>query len=129
MAPPPHTKATTTTSNSGGGIKGLLQRTGRLVHRTGTWILETGTNVAVLTYKWGGQAAFVVATSSVLVLMPLLFEIAREGEMLEMEKLQANDFRTKGYSDRQLKEMGFSDAVLHTPSVATMGSSSSSSSK
>ena len=60
-----------------GGIKGFIQRTGKLVIGTGTWIAQTG---AMFTYKWGGHAAFVIATSSVLVLMPLLFEISREGE-------------------------------------------------
>ena len=68
-------------SRSGsGGIKGMIQRTGKFVHSTGTWVAHAGATAAMFTYKWGGQAAFVVATSSVLVLMPLLFEIAREGE-------------------------------------------------
>jgi len=40
--------------------------------------------------------------------------------MLETERAQVKDFKSKGYSDRQLQEMGFSDAAIHTPSVASM---------
>eukprot|EP00522_Entomoneis_paludosa_P018314 CAMPEP_0172453198 /NCGR_PEP_ID=MMETSP1065-20121228/10633_1 /TAXON_ID=265537 /ORGANISM="Amphiprora paludosa, Strain CCMP125" /LENGTH=115 /DNA_ID=CAMNT_0013205373 /DNA_START=12 /DNA_END=359 /DNA_ORIENTATION=- len=109
------------TSPSGGGLKGFLTRTGKVVHNTGTYIFQVGSSAAMWTYKWGGSTAFVVATSSVLVFMPLLFEIGREGEMLEMEKLQVNDLKTKGYSDRQLREMGFSELVVHAPSVASLG--------
>mmetsp|Transcript_10010 Transcript_10010/g.13223 ORF Transcript_10010/g.13223 Transcript_10010/m.13223 type:complete len:114 (+) Transcript_10010:106-447(+) len=106
-----------------GGIKGFFQRTGKVVHSAGMACVQFGSTGALWAYKWGGSTAFVVATSSVLVFMPLLFEIGREGEMLETEKLQANDMKSKGYSDRQLKDMGFSDLVLHTPSVASLGAS------
>ena len=60
-----------------GGIKGLLQKTGK----AGMWAVETGQAVFHWTYRWGGQAAFVLATTSMVVLMPLLFEITREGQV------------------------------------------------
>lgn len=114
-------KSGTTSGRNGGGLKGFLQRTGKIANNTGSFIFHIGTSIMNWSYKWGGSTAFVVATSSVLVFFPLLFEIGREGEMLEMEKLQSKDLKSKGYSDRQLKEMGFSDAVLHAPAVASMG--------
>jgi len=51
--------------------------------------------------------------------MPLIFEIAREGQMIENEKVQVKDLRNQGYADRQLVEMGFCEAaVRRAPSVA-----------
>jgi hypothetical protein len=40
--------------------------------------------------------------------------------MIETEKSQIKDYKSRGYSDRQLQEMGFSDAAMHTPSVASL---------
>jgi len=38
--------------------------------------------------------------------------------MIEVERTQAKDLRSQGYSDRQLMELGFSDIVVRPPSVA-----------
>jgi len=35
-----------------------------------------------------------------------------------MERAQAKDLRSKGYSDRQLTEMGLSELAIRPPSVA-----------
>lgn len=51
----------------------------------------------------------------------ILFSFSRFLQLLEMERLEANDLKSKGYVDRQLKELGFSDMVLHAPSVVTSG--------
>jgi hypothetical protein len=50
--------------------------------------------------------------------VPLLLD----AQLVEMERLEVNDLKTKGYSDRQLKDLGFTDMVLHVPSVASMSS-------
>jgi hypothetical protein len=47
-----------------------------------------------------------------------MFEIAREGQMLETDRITVKEYRNRGYSDRQLQEMGFSEASIHSPSVA-----------
>ena len=44
-------------------------------------------------------------------------EIDREGQVLKLEKLQVNDFKSKGYTDNQLIQMGFSEGALYNPSV------------
>lgn len=77
---------TTTNMSTAGGIKGFLQKTGK----AGIWAMETGTSLFKWTYKFGGQAAFVLATTSMVVLMPLLFEITREGQV-------CNDYSLKIY--------------------------------
>jgi len=39
--------------------------------------------------------------------------------MIETEKQQVKDFRSQGYSDRQLQEIGFCEAAIRrAPSVA-----------
>ena len=64
-------------SKPAGGIKGFLQKTGK----AGLWAMETGSSLAQWTYRYGGQAAFILATTSMVVLMPLLFEITREAQV------------------------------------------------
>ena len=40
-------------------------------------------------------------------------------QMIETEKQQVKDFRSQGYSDRQLQEIGFCEAsIRRAPSVA-----------
>lgn len=39
--------------------------------------------------------------------------------MLQNEKIQVKDLRNQGMSDRQLQEMGFMEAAIHAPAVAT----------
>lgn len=38
--------------------------------------------------------------------------------MLETDRITVKEFRSRGYSDRQLQDMGFSTAAIHSPSVA-----------
>jgi len=38
-----------------------------------------------------------------------------------MEKSVVKDFRNQGFGDRQLAEMGFTQAAIHEPSVAKSG--------
>ena len=44
-------------------------------------------------------------------------EIDREGQTIKLEKLQVSDFKSKGYTDNQLIQMGFSENALYNPSV------------
>lgn len=68
-------------SKQAGGVKGIIQRTGKFFFATGIYVRDTGTAAAKVGYKYGGKIAFAVATTTMVVLMPLLFEIAREGEV------------------------------------------------
>ena len=49
-----------------------------------------------------------------------LFFVVLWCQMLETERAQVKDLKGKGYSDRQLQELGFSDNALHAPSVASL---------
>ena len=100
-----------------------------------------------------GNIGFMVATTSIVVLMPLIFEIMREGQvcilvfcigynncrgnkiisyiiltsklyraypntnntlvqMIETDKLHVKELRQQGYSDNQLRELGFPAVAL-----------------
>lgn len=43
-------------------------------------------------------------------------------QMLENDRSLVKDLKSRGYSERQLSEMGFSASAIHNPSVASMKS-------
>ena len=74
-------------------------------------------------FCWDGfQALCKVCDFIRFSLLPRFLITLVRRQLLETERLEANDLRSKGYADRQLKELGFSDMVLHSPSVSTMTS-------
>jgi hypothetical protein len=42
----------------------------------------------------------------------------RRSQMLENERMQVKELKNRGYSPRQLQEMGYSESALHTPALA-----------
>jgi hypothetical protein len=38
--------------------------------------------------------------------------------MLENERMQVKELKNRGYSPRQLQEMGYTESALHTPALA-----------
>mmetsp|Transcript_34308 Transcript_34308/g.41048 ORF Transcript_34308/g.41048 Transcript_34308/m.41048 type:complete len:113 (+) Transcript_34308:198-536(+) len=100
---------------SSGGLKGFFRKAGKSFYTGGLFATDQSVWMAEKLCKIG----FIIATTSIVALMPLIFEIAREGQMVESEKIQVRELRNDGYSDRQLQEMGFCEpAVLRAPSVA-----------
>ena len=99
-----------------GGIKGFLERAGKSFQqgfdasREWSWWIT----------QKGGTLGLFLASTSMVVLMPLIFEINREAMTVQSERLQIKDLRNQGHSDRQLQEMGFLEISLHSPSVAAM---------
>lgn len=97
-----------------GGVKGFLSRAGTSFYAGGLYFKEKWWVAA----KMVGHVGFVVATTSIVVLMPLIFEIMREGQMIETDKMEVKELRQQGYSDPQLQELGFGKAALGlAPSV------------
>jgi hypothetical protein len=39
-------------------------------------------------------------------------------QMLENERIQVKELKNRGYSPRQLQEMGYSEAAMHSPPLA-----------
>mmetsp|Transcript_7707 Transcript_7707/g.14530 ORF Transcript_7707/g.14530 Transcript_7707/m.14530 type:complete len:113 (-) Transcript_7707:120-458(-) len=104
-------------SNTSGGIKGFFTRASKSFLTCGLYAKDSSYWVAEKLCRVG----FMVATVSIVVLMPLVFEIAREGQMIESERLQVKELRAEGFSDRQLQEMGYLSASIdRAPAVATM---------
>jgi hypothetical protein len=60
-----------------GGIKGFLSRAGNSFYAGGMYCKEKSWVAA----RVAGNLAFIVATTSMVVLMPLIFEIMREGQV------------------------------------------------
>jgi len=132
------------TMNSGkaaaGGIKGFIQRAGNSFYAGGMWAKDW----AFWTAKQGGKFGFIIATTTFVTLLPLIYEISRETQvsrlnvsfylhiiyalilsfmlfkMLEVERAQVKDLKEQGYTDRQLQELGFCEASYRQPSVAAM---------
>ena len=65
--------------------------------------------------RQGGRILWVSACTTILVLVPILFEVQREAQSLNLERLIIEDFRKQGYTDQDLARMGYSTAV--SPSV------------
>ena len=55
--------------------------------------------------------AWVVAATSIVMFLPLVMEIEREGSVIETDKLRIKDFRAQGYTDNQISQMGLSASV------------------
>mmetsp|Transcript_26624 Transcript_26624/g.37501 ORF Transcript_26624/g.37501 Transcript_26624/m.37501 type:complete len:112 (-) Transcript_26624:322-657(-) len=104
----------TTKEQQPGGIKGFFLRAGKSFQSGGIFAKDTTMWLA----KKGATFGFIFITTAMVTLMPLLMEIVREGTMIESERSQAKEMRNKGYTDRQLQEMGFSQAAIYSPSVA-----------
>jgi hypothetical protein len=59
----------------------MIQQTGRLFYAGGMYARDTGMVWLKHGYIYGGHISFFLATTSMIVLMPLMFEIAREGQV------------------------------------------------
>jgi hypothetical protein len=57
-----------------GGLKGFFERAGHSFWSGGEFLAETGTYLA----GWAGKLGFIVATTAMVVFMPLVFELGRE---------------------------------------------------
>lgn len=68
-------------SKGSGGLKGLLKTTGRFCYSVAITASKQGKNWLAFGYTLIGHTAFGIATTSMIVLMPLLFEIARETQV------------------------------------------------
>ena len=64
-------------SSGGGGIKGFLTRAGSSFYAGGMYAKEKGMWLA----QKAGRIGFIIATTSIVTLMPLIFEITREGQV------------------------------------------------
>mmetsp|Transcript_31012 Transcript_31012/g.73078 ORF Transcript_31012/g.73078 Transcript_31012/m.73078 type:complete len:112 (-) Transcript_31012:295-630(-) len=103
-----------TSKTKGGGIKGFLTRAADS--------FQQGFQISREWSYWfaqkGGTVGLILASTSMVVLMPLIFEINREITSVASERLQVTELRNQGHSDRQLQEMGFLEVSLHSPAVA-----------
>ena len=72
---------------------------------------DTAKKWAGVAWKRGGRVAWVVAATSIVMFLPLVMEIEREGSVIETDKLRIKEFRAQGYTDNQISQMGLSASV------------------
>ena len=72
---------------------------------------DTAKKWAGVAWRRGGRVAWVVAATSIVMFLPLVMEIEREGSVIETDKLRIKDFRAQGYTDNQISQMGLSASV------------------
>jgi len=65
------------TNTQSGGIKGFFQRAGKSFHAGGLVVWDYSKWI----YGYGGRMGIILASTSMVVLMPLIFEINREGQV------------------------------------------------
>mmetsp|Transcript_16906 Transcript_16906/g.24780 ORF Transcript_16906/g.24780 Transcript_16906/m.24780 type:complete len:93 (-) Transcript_16906:143-421(-) len=63
----------------------------------------------------GGKTAWIFVTASIITVIPLVFEIEREGQVIELEKLQVKSLQEQGYTLQQIAQSGLT--VDHEPAV------------
>jgi hypothetical protein len=81
------------TGGGSGGLKGLLKSTGRFCYSTVVTISKNSKDWMATGYTLIGHTAFGIATTTMIVLMPLLFEIARETQVRNTNKDHSIFFR------------------------------------
>lgn len=86
-------------------------------------VKEQTAKFASIAWRRGGRVAWVVAATSIIMLLPLLMEIEREGQVIETDKLRIKDLKAQGYSDQQITNLGLTTQV--EPSVGLNAPTSS----
>ena len=71
--------------------------------------------------KYGGRTLWIVGTTAVVVVLPLILELEREKIVIEMEKLQVKDLLEQGYPISAIQQSGLT--LPHEPPVLTTQSS------
>lgn len=74
-------------------------------------VREQSTRLFSEAWRRCGRVAWVVAATSIVMILPLLLEIEREASTIDLEKLQIKDFKEKGYTDAQIQQMGLTQAA------------------
>mmetsp|Transcript_18044 Transcript_18044/g.52255 ORF Transcript_18044/g.52255 Transcript_18044/m.52255 type:complete len:146 (-) Transcript_18044:403-840(-) len=69
-----------TKSSTGGGVKGFLGKAGRSFYAAGSFTKDKGLWLT----QFGAKVGFIIATTSITMLMPLIFEISREAQVRKM---------------------------------------------
>ena len=88
------------------GILGVLMKSWVGATKISTKLAGTAKGLLAWGAAKGGRILWVVACSTLLVAVPILFEVQREGQALNMERLVVEDFKKQGYTDQDLARMG-----------------------
>jgi hypothetical protein len=103
-------------TKSAGGLKGLIQMTGKTVYGASLVVRDYGTVAARWSYRYVGFVAFTVATTSMIVLMPLVFESIREVQVRSTRMLYSRQpFPLPSKGNCPSDVLRWQDAHVETP--------------
>ncbi|KAG5178367.1 Six-hairpin glycosidase-like protein [Tribonema minus] len=88
--------------------KGGLRRFVDSTIGVGTKTLDYGLKIFHWSAKYGGRTLWIVGTTTLMVVFPLMLEIEREQQIIEIEKLQVKDLLAQGVHPQRIHEMGLS---------------------
>jgi len=71
------------------------------------------------TWGWGMayNTGLFASTFLIIVGLPLIMEIGREQQIVELERIQVAKYKADGYTDMQLQQMGFGDSLHNPPAL------------
>ena len=84
-----------------GGLKGFLSRATHSL----TSLSKTFTSSALSLVGVSSQYAFIASSLFIVVFFPLILEIAREGEVLNLQKLEVQELKKQGYGWVSIRAM------------------------
>ena len=98
------------------GMKGYLSELYGRSLVVGKWCKGWSWKLA----KKGGRWTWIIACSSIVMLLPLILEVDRETQVTEIEKMQIKDLRSKGMTDSQIvQQYGLTSLVDPTVGLAS----------
>ena len=100
-------------SGGSGGIKGFLSRAATSASTAKSWVLGKGLHYG----QKMGRTAMGGSVLVIVVFFPLILEIAREKEVIQIQKLEVQQLKKEGVNDMVLQQMGFAKEALFQPSV------------
>eukprot|EP00614_Pseudopedinella_elastica_P034536 CAMPEP_0172617232 /NCGR_PEP_ID=MMETSP1068-20121228/70126_1 /TAXON_ID=35684 /ORGANISM="Pseudopedinella elastica, Strain CCMP716" /LENGTH=125 /DNA_ID=CAMNT_0013422945 /DNA_START=52 /DNA_END=429 /DNA_ORIENTATION=- len=110
------------------GIVGLLAPLEKVLRKSmsgASKISKHGAGIGHWLSMNAARWAWIGACSTMLVLVPILFEVQREQQCLTMERLMVEDLKKQGYTDQDLAHMGYSTVIAPAVGLNDMASGSS----
>lgn len=70
---------------------------------------EESTKWFNIAWRRSGRALWIIAVTTIVMILPLVMEIERESDVIELEKIQIKEYKAQGYTDQQLQQMGLTN--------------------
>ena len=85
------------------GLKGSMTKLWNKSMVGAKWLQLIGTKA----FTGASSISWILATTTIIVIVPIMIEVQRENVVLEGESLQAEGLIAKGANPQELQDMGF----------------------